>query len=46
MKVRRVNYEDDEERFLFYSWKDSPLSVKEETGYDLRTIALVRPCAP
>ena len=46
MKVRRVNYEDDEERFLKYSWKDSPLSVKEETGYDLRTIVLVHPCTP
>lgn len=36
-------YSEDEERFLRFSRRDSPISVKEETGYELATIVQVMP---
>ena len=40
-KRKRVDYSHEEECFIGYSQKDSPESVKVETGYELATIVQV-----
>ncbi len=45
-RSRKVHYDEDEEVFLTYSHRDTPESVKQETGYKLATIVEVPLSSP